>query len=108
MKLPLFRTRFGPEDGPFLTAFFALFVFAGLFSAFCARAEDKHLFRGLGKNRSFLAIIALCAGIQVLLLYVGGPLFRTQPLTARQLLEILLLASTVIPADLLQKAFSKA
>ena len=108
LKLPLFRTRFGPEDGPFLTAFFALFVFAGLFSAFCARAEDKHLFRGLGKNRSFLAIIALCAGIQVLLLYVGGPLFRTQPLTARQLLEILLLASTVIPADLLRKAFSKA
>lgn len=107
LKLPLFRTRFGPEDGPFLTAFFALFVFAGLFSAFCARAESKNLLRGLWKNRSFVAIMALCAGVQVLLLYVGGPLFRTQPLTLRQLLEILLLAATVIPADLLRKIFSQ-
>jgi calcium-translocating P-type ATPase len=103
LKLPLFRQRFGPEDGPFLTAFFALFVFSGLFSAFCARAEGKNLFRGLGKNRSFLIIMALCAGVQVLLLYVGGPLFRTQPPTARQLLEVLLLAATVVPADLLRK-----
>ena len=103
LKLPLFRQRFGPEDGPFLTAFFALFVFSGLFSAFCARAEGKNLFRGLGKNRSFLVIMALCAGVQVLLLYVGGPLFRTQPPTARQLLEVLLLAATVVPADLLRK-----
>ena len=103
LKLPLFRQRFGPEDGPFLTAFFALFVFSGLFSAFCARAEGKNLFRVLGKNRSFLVIMALCAGVQVLLLYVGGPLFRTQPPTARQLLEVLLLAATVVPADLLRK-----
>ena len=108
LKLPLFRLRFGPEDGPFLTAFFALFVFSGLFSAFCARTEGKNLLRGLGQNRSFLLIMALCAGVQVLLLYVGGPLFRTQPLTPRQLLEVLLLAATVIPADLLRKMLCKA
>ena len=108
LKLPLFRARFGPEDGSFLTAFFTLFVFSGLFSAVCARAEDGHLLRGLWKNRSFLRIMALCAAVQCLLLYVGGPLFRTQPLAPRQLAEILLLSATVIPADLLRKTFFKA
>ena len=47
--------------------------------------------------------MALCAGVQLALLYVGGPLFRTQPLPPRALGEILLLAATVIPADLLRK-----
>ena len=103
LKLPVFRARFGGEELPFLTAFFALFVFAGLFSAFCARCEGKNLLRGLGQNRSFLLVMALCAGVQILLLYVGGPLFRTQPPAPRQLAEILLLAATVLPADLLRK-----
>ena len=103
LRLPVFRAHFGGEDGAFLTAFFARFVFSGLFSAFCARCEGMNLLRGLGKNRSFLAVMALCAGVQMLLLYVGGPLFRTQPLPPRLLGEALLLAATVIPADLLCK-----
>ncbi|MBR5538173.1 MAG: HAD-IC family P-type ATPase [Clostridia bacterium] len=103
LKIPFFRNRFGGDDGPFLTAFFALFVFAGLFSAFCARCEGMNLLRGLGKNRSFLAVMALCAVVQVLLLYVGGPVFRTQSLPPRLLLEVMLLSATVIPADLLRK-----
>ena len=78
-------------------------MFSGLFSAFCARCEGMNLLRGLGKNRSFLFIMTLCAGVQVLLLYVGGPLFRTQPLPPRTLAEVILLSATVIPADLLRK-----
>ncbi len=103
LALPPFRKQFGPEDGPFLTAFFALFVFAGLLTAFCARCEDANLLRGLGKNRSFLAVMVLCAGVQVLLLYVGGPLFRTEPLPVQVLLRILALAALVLPADVLGK-----
>lgn len=104
LRVPVFRQLFGPEDGPFLTAFFALFVFGGLFSAFCARAEGKNLLRGLWRNRSFLAVMGLCAAVQLLLLYVGGPLFRTQPLPLRQLARVVLLAASVVPADLLRKA----
>ena len=103
LKVPYFRDKFGGNDGPFLTAFFALFVFSGLVSAFCARCENTNLLRGLGKNRSFLIIMALCAAVQVLLLYVGGPLFRTQPLPPAWLLNIVLLSATVIPADLFCK-----
>lgn len=103
LRVPVFRQQFGPEDGPFLTAFFALFVFGGLFSAFCARAEGRNLLWGLWRNRSFLVVMGLCAAVQLLLLYVGGPLFRTQPLPLRQLARVLLLSASVIPADLLRK-----
>ncbi len=107
LVVPRFRAAFGPEEGPFLTAFFALFVFGGLLTAFCARSEDANLLRGLGRNRSFLVIMALCAGVQVLLLNVGGPLFRTQPMGVSALLRILALAAAVIPADVLGKAVSR-
>ncbi len=107
LTVPLFRQQFGPDETAFLTAFFGLFVFSGLFSAFCARAEDVHLLRGLGRNRSFLLIMALCAGVQVLLLYVGGPLFRTAPLSGAVLLRIIALSAAVIPLDLLGKALRR-
>ncbi len=108
LAVPVFRQQFGSADGPFLTAFFALFVFAGLFTAFCARSEDANLLRGLGRNRSFLAIMALCAGVQVLLLYTGGPLFRTVPLQPDLLLRVVAMAAAVVPLDILGKLLRRA
>ena len=102
LRLPPFRGGFGTEEG-FLSAFFALFVFAGLFSAFCARSEGKNILRGLWKNRSFLVFLTGCGLVQLALLYYGGALFRTQPLPPEQLLWVLALAATVIPADFLRK-----
>lgn len=107
LKLPAFRGLFGPADGSFLTAFFALFVFSGLFAAFCARCEGLNLFRGLGRNRSFLTVMTACGLVQVALLYIGGSLFRTQPMEVQQLARVLLLAASVIPADLLRKLLLK-
>ena len=104
LRLPCFRALFGPEEPGFLTAFFALFVFSGLAAAFCARCEGLNLFRGLGKNRSFLGIMVLCALVQGALLYFGGSLFRTRPMPPDSLLRVLLLAASVVPADLLRKA----
>ena len=107
LKLPLFHRLFGSSEVGFLTAFFALFVFSGLFSAVCARCEGRNLLRGLGQNRSFLTIMTACGLVQVLLLYFGGSLFRTQPLPPQVLLQILLLSATVIPADFLRKTVLK-
>lgn len=102
LRLPCFRAKF-PEEAGFLSAFFALFVFSGLFSAFCARCEGKNLLRGLWQNRTFPLIMAGCGAVQLVLLYYGGALFRTQPLSLPQLLEVLALSATVIPADFLRK-----
>lgn len=103
LRLPLFREQFQWESGRFLSAFFALFVFSGLAAAFCARTERANLLAGLLHNRAFLAIIALTGVVQLGLLYFGGTLFRTQPLPAAMLGQVLLLSLTVIPADLMRK-----
>jgi len=66
------------------------------------------LLQGLSKNRSFLLIMLVCGLVQVLLITFGGTLFRTQPMDSTAFLQILLLAATVIPFDLLRKALLKA
>lgn len=104
LGLPFFRETFGWESGGFLTAFFALFVFGGLFSALCARREDRRLLRGLGKNHAFLTVMLTAAAVQLALLYFGGALFRTTPLPPEALCRVLLLAASVIPADWLRKS----
>ena len=47
--------------------------------------------------------MAMAAGVQLLLIYYGGTLFRTVPLTLQGLKWVLLLSSTVIPIDLIRK-----
>lgn len=103
LRLPLFRRLFHWENGLFLSAFFALFVFSGLAAAFCARKEGPDLLSGLLHNRAFLGIIGLAGLVQLALLYFGGVVFRTQPLPLPMLGQILLLSLSVIPADLICK-----
>lgn len=105
LKVPLFKELFRYRENPiyFYTAFFALFVFSGVFNAFNARTERINLFSHLGKNKTFVVFILLVVAVQLLLVYVGGSVFRCAGLTARELLITLALSFTVIPADLLRK-----
>ena len=108
LVLPVFRLTFGYSSDPtgFLSAFFVLFVFAGLFNCVNARTERLRLFSGMLRNRFFLPLIALISAIQLLMVYRGGELFRTVPLEPRLLLRVILLAFTVVPADLVRKYFA--
>jgi len=106
LLLPVTEAFF-PDTASRMCAFFMLFVFAGLCNAFAARTADTHLLRGLKDNRPFLLIMAASATIQLFLMRVGGTLFRTVPLSGRELLLITLLALTVIPIDLLGKILKK-
>ena len=87
-----------------LTAFFALFIFTGVFNSFSARTPRLWLLSGLRRNRAFAGVMALVSAVQFLLIYLGGSLFRTAGLTLREWVLVLALAFTVIPADLLRKA----
>ncbi len=91
-----------------LTAFFALFIFTSVLHCFNARTDRLFLFSGLSKNKAFIAIITAVSIIQIVFIYLGGPVLRTLPLTRRELLTTLLLSLAVIPADLARKAFLKA
>ena len=108
LVLPVFRRVFGYANDPvaFLTAFFVLFIFAGLFNCVNARTERLRLFTGILRNRFFLPFLALISSIQLLMVYRGGELFRTVPLSRAILLRVVLLALSVIPADLIRKFFT--
>ena len=94
------RKLFGSGDNSpaFLSGFFALFVFSGMFGAFNARASRLNLFSGLLENPIFVTVISLVFSVQMALIYHGGEIFRSAPLTFVQIRTVLLLSLTVIPA----------
>ncbi len=100
---PLFR--YGSDPIYLMTAFFALFIFTGIFNSFNARTHRVNLFAHLHRNPAFAGIMAMVAVIQIVLIYYGGSLFRTAGLTPRELLLVLLIAFLVVPADGLRKLF---
>lgn len=91
----------------FYSAFFTLFIFCGIFNSFNARTIRINLTAYLTKNPAFIAIMSIICVVQLILVYYGGSLFRTHPLTIRELLLTLILSATVIPADIFRKIFVK-
>ncbi len=90
---PLFR----------MSAFFALFIFSGICNSFNARTARANPLANLRQNPLFLGIMLAVAVVQLFLLYFGGSLFRTAPLTVIELTRVLALSATVIPADAIRK-----
>jgi len=86
-----------------LTGFFALFIFCGIASAFCARTVRANIFYSLRRNRSFITIMAAVTAVQLCLIYFGGRMFRTSGLSFAQLALVTLLSLTVIPLDSMRK-----
>ena len=90
-----------------LTAFYALFIFAGLFNCLCARSERLFIFTGILKNKLFIAILLFISIIQLLIIYFGGTLFRSTPLSLTELLWAIGTASTVLIFDCIVRVFKK-
>lgn len=105
LKLPIIRPlfRYANDYIYLMTAFFALFIFTGIFNSFNARTHRINLFAHLHKNPGFIAIMIAVAVIQLLLIYFGGSLFRTAGLTFRELRTVLIIAFLVVPADCARK-----
>lgn len=91
------------DDVYYLTVFFALFIFCGIFNCFTSRTERLNLTAHLTENRAFILIISTVAVVQLMIVYFGGDVFRCEPLTVQELCRAALLAFTVIPADFLRK-----
>ena len=99
----LFGSVFSGSEESFMSAFYALFIFAGIFNCFGARCERLWILSNIRKNKLFIAIITLIAVIQIIMIYFGGSVFRTVPLTARELISVILLASSVIPFEIIRR-----
>lgn len=104
LKSPVVRGFYRESEGDLclLTAFFALFIFAGVCNCFNARTDRVHALAGLGKNRAFLLIMTAVAAVQIGFVYLGGAVLRTMPLAPRELLYTLLFSASVIPVGWLQ------
>lgn len=107
LKLPVFRLFIRSDSKYYLTAFFSLFIFVSIFNAFNARTTRANIFSGILKNKVFLIIMLFIFLAQIYLIYFGGKLFRTFGLTARELVIVLIIASTVIPLDIIRKLIHK-
>ncbi len=108
LKLDFFKKLFeGKGETYFLTCFFALFIFCGIFNSFNARAPEGNLLSHIAGNKAFISIILFVGITQLAIIYFGGSVFRTVPLTPHDLLVCALLSLTVIPADMIRKLFSK-
>lgn len=107
--LPFFRNLFHFQENPlhFLTAFYALFIFSGVFNSFNARTERINPVANLRKNLPFALIMTIVSIVQLIMIYYGGRIFRTAGLTANQLRLVILMAFSVIPAEMLFKYFRK-
>lgn len=99
----LFRN--GVNDEYFMTAFFGLFIFMGIFNCFNARTCRLNLVADILKNKIFIIVILFVLIVQLILIYFGGELFRTAGLTLQELEIMILLSATVIPVDWIRKSY---
>lgn len=105
LKSPSVVSHFRGGEGSLhhLTAFFAFFIFSGVFNCFNARTDSPDLFSGLSGNKWFILIMAAVLTVQIGFVYFGGSALRTVPLTPSELLRAVLPALLVFPADMLRK-----
>ena len=99
--LPLILSK--GDDRYILSAFFAMFIFTGIFTCFTARTTRLNIFAGIGKNKSFLAIMLSISVVQMAFIYFGGDTFRATPLYLGDLFKVILISFTVVIFDLLRK-----
>ena len=99
--------RVDPNEKYLMTAFFGLFIFMGIFNCFNARTERLNLISNIWWNRAFVIIIIFITIVQLCLIYFGGTLFRTFGLTLKELVIMIILATTVIPVDWIRKLYLK-
>lgn len=103
--LPLMLTR--GDDAYILSAFFATFIFTGVFACFTARTPRLNVLSSIGKNKSFVTIMMLISFMQMAFIYFGGDTFRTVPLALGDLIKVILISFTVVIFDFVRKTVGK-
>lgn len=112
LKLPFFRNLF-ETDGQHLTAYFVLFIVIALFNGFNVRDDGLAIFKGLDENTGFLkvfftiilvqAVIVNAALIPVPVFKCIGNMFSCVPFGITGWAVVVILAVTIIPADMVRK-----
>ena len=109
LKLPIVKSliRVGDNNKYLMTAYFAMFIFMGIFNAFNARTSRINIFANLSKNKVFVGIFTFIFVAQLYIIYNGGEIFRTYGLELKELILVFIIALTVFPVDWLRKYLLK-
>lgn len=109
LKLPIVKSliRVGDNNKYLMTAYFAMFIFMGIFNAFNARTSRINIFANLSKNKVFVGIFTFIFIAQLYIIYNGGEIFRTYGLELKELVLVFIIALTVFPVDWLRKYLLK-
>ena len=103
LKIPLFRFMIVNNNKNIMSAYFAIFVFMGIFNAFNFRTMRLNILANLSKNIVFIIIFLLIFFIQIIIIYYGSDLFRTYGLSISELLYVIILSFSVIPINMIYK-----
>ena len=106
LKLPFIKNLYRNEAYLY-TAFFGLFIFIDIFNSLNARTHRLNILASIFKNKVFIFIMLFIVIAQVFLIYYGGNLFRTTGLSLFEFEVMIILASTVIPFDMIRKLILK-
>ncbi len=107
LKLPIFKEILRSEEKYFMTSYFALFIFIGIFNAFNARTERLNILSNIWRNKVFILVFSFIIIVQIFLIYNGHELFRTFGMTPFELIFVVVMAFTVIPFEFLRKLILK-
>lgn len=89
-----------------LSAFFAMFIFVGIFVCFTSRSEGISILSKISKNKTFIFIMLLISVMQMAFIYFGGELFRATPLRYDDLITVILISFSVVAFDFIRKLLS--
>ncbi|MBO5313393.1 MAG: calcium-translocating P-type ATPase, PMCA-type [Clostridia bacterium] len=103
--LPMLLTR--GDERYILSAFFAMFIFTGIFVCFTSRTTRINILSNLKRNRSFSIIMLSIATLQMAFIYFGGETFRATPLRLEDLITVIAISFTVVIFDFIRKLSQK-
>ena len=106
---PRIRTFFDYNYSPirFQTAFYALFIFLGIFNSFAARSDRVRLLTNISKNPTFVLIMAFISFIQIIMIYYGGAVFRCTPLSYGEIIFVIGIAALLLPFEIIRRIIAK-
>jgi len=102
---PMVQSHFDGRGGAIYTAsaFFMFFMFMNIFNSFNARTHEFNPLSYLSMNKPFVWIMGIVSLTQILMVFFGGSVFRTVPLSLLDFGIVMLLALLVIPIDMVRK-----
>lgn len=112
LKVPFFVNLFANEE-QHLTGYFVLFIVAALFNGFNVRDDGFAILAGLNENKDFMKVFLIIIIVQALLVNAAivplapfqwiGEMFSCVPFGIKGWIAVVLLACTMIPADMVRK-----